>query len=400
LTTENVGPAADVTGAVVTHGDRRPTIDDVAEAAGVSKTSVSFAYNAPERLRPETLMRIRRVAAGLGYRPRPYTRTVGRRRRHGTIALLAPHALGTMFANPNFGEFAAGALTSAEAAGYSVHFVSPLHGSLAHALDRANVTGVVAIGLRGDGPDIDEIRRSDLPFVAVDSDPAIEGATVTIDDEAGAYAAARHLLDQGHRSFLVMSLGPFPSPTGDPWSVRARRMAGYSSALAEAGIVLADREVEMAPASVEGGAEAFDRAWAAGLRPTAVLAMSDAMAVGVLSAAGRLRVRVPADLSVVGFDDIELAQYTDPPLTTVHQPTRLKGEEAIRLLLDGPGRRDDGRGARRLLETRLVIRGSTRSPVASATARGGRRRAGRGGPADADPIGMGARVTEESMQQT
>ncbi len=223
---------------------------------------------------------------------------------------------------------------------------------------------------------------------------------MTVDDEEGARAAAVHLLELGHRSFLVISLGPFPSPAGDPWSVRARRMSGYSSALAAAGIILADREVEIAPASVEGGTEAFERAWASGLRPTAVLAMSDAMAVGALSAARRLGLDVPEDVSVVGFDDIELSQYTDPPMTTVHQPTRYKGEEAIRLLLEGPVRRDDGRSVRRLLETRLVIRGSTRAPVGVATVRGGRRRAGRGGPAGTDPIGTGARVTEESMQQT
>jgi DNA-binding LacI/PurR family transcriptional regulator len=128
--------------------------------------------------------------------------------------------------------------------------------------------------------------------------------------------------------------------------------------------------------------------------------MSDAMAVGVFSAVRRLGLRVPDDVSVVGFDDIELSQYTDPPLTTIHQPTRHKGEEAIRLLLEGPVRRDDGRRVRRLLETRLAIRGSTRAPVGVATVRGGQRRAGQGGPAGVDPIGTGARVTEESMQQT
>ena len=355
-------------------GDTRPTIGDVAKAAGVSKTSVSFAFNAPDRLRPETLMRIRRAAAELGYRPRIVSRTLGQRRQ-GSIAILAPHALGTMFVNPNFGEFAAGALTTAETAGYSVHFVSPLHGPLALAIDRANAAGLIAIGVRADGPEIDEIRRAEIPVVIVDSAPSIDEPSVTVDDEAGARAAATHLLRLGHRRFLVLSLGPYPSSMGDPWSVRARRMAGYSSALADDGIVLPDSAVEFGPASVEGGAETFLRAWAAGERPTAVLAMSDAMAVGVLRAARQLDIRVPLDLSIVGFDDIEVAPYTDPPLTTVSQPTRLKGEEAVRLLLESPLRREDQRVEHRVLDTQLVIRSSTTTPATTTIAdRGGRRR--------------------------
>ncbi len=370
------------------HNARRATIGDVAAAAQVSKTSVSFAFNAPERLRPETVMRIRRAAASLGYRPQAITRTLAHRRQ-GTIAILAPQALGTMFANPNFGEFVAGAVAAAESAGYAAQFISPLHGSLARAIDRASVAGVVAIGLRDEGPEVAEIRRSGLPFVAIDSAPTIEEASVIVNDEIGARTAVDHLLGLGHRDFLVLSLGPYPSTAGDPWTVRARRMSGYSSGLAAHGIVLPAGAVEFAVASVQGGAEAFLRAWATGLRPTAVIAMCDAMAIGVLDAARGLSLRVPSDLSIVGFDDIEMAAYTDPPLTTVRQPTRLKGEEAIRLLLDGPIRKEDGPWERVALETRLIIRASTTSPAANAAGRSGARRTRRGGLDHVDGGGTG-----------
>ena len=346
---------------------RRPTIADVAAAAGVSKTSVSFAFNTPDRLRPETLTRIRHSAATLGYRPKPLLRTLGQR-RHGTIAILAPQAFGTMFANPYFGEFAAGALAAAEAAGFAVQFLSPLHGPISQATDGGGVAGVLAIGLRTDGPEIDDIDRAGLPLVTVDSAPAPGIPSLTVDDETGARAAADHLLDLGHRSFLILSMGPFPSVTGNPWTVRARRMAGYSSALAARGIVLSDESVVYCHASVTGGAEAFTRAWASGQRPTAVLAMCDAMAIGVVRAARDLGLRVPAELSVVGFDDIELARYTDPPLTTVRQHVHDKGREAVRLLLSSPARREDRTDSRTELETRLVIRGSTRRIRASRVA--------------------------------
>ena len=101
------------------------------------------------------------------------------------------------------------------------------------------------------------------------------------------------------------------------------------------------------------------RAWEDGLRPTAVLAMSDAMAIGAMRALRDFGLRVPDDVSVVGFDDIDLAPHVDPPLTTVHQPIRRKGEEAVRLLLTVVQRRDHAKPEHRRLETRLIVRGST-----------------------------------------
>jgi DNA-binding LacI/PurR family transcriptional regulator len=102
----------------------------------------------------------------------------------------------------------------------------------------------------------------------------------------------------------------------------------------------------------------MNRAWEDGLRPTAVLAMSDAMAIGAMRALRDLRLDVPGDVSVVGFDDIDLAPHVEPPLTTVHQPIRRKGEEAVRLLLAVIGRDHSG-PKHRVLETRLIVRAST-----------------------------------------
>jgi DNA-binding LacI/PurR family transcriptional regulator len=117
------------------------------------------------------------------------------------------------------------------------------------------------------------------------------------------------------------------------------------------------------PASIDGGIASLQRAWEDGLRPTAVLAMSDAMAIGAMRAIKDLGLSVPSDVSVVGFDDIDLAQHVDPPLTTVHQPIRRKGEEAVRLLLTVVERRGLTKPEHRRLETRLIVRGST-GPVA------------------------------------
>jgi DNA-binding LacI/PurR family transcriptional regulator len=150
-----------------------------------------------------------------------------------------------------------------------------------------------------------------------------------------------------------------PATELEPEGVIGRRMRGYRTALANDAIVLADDRVMVGPASVEGGANAFELAWSRGIRPTAVLAMSDAMAIGAMRAIRGRGLRVPDDISVVGFDDIDIATHTDPPLTTIHQPIRQKGEEAIRLLLSVVHERDAAQPEHRRLETRLVVRGST-----------------------------------------
>ena len=139
----------------------------------------------------------------------------------------------------------------------------------------------------------------------------------------------------------------------------ARRLRGYREAFASIGAEIPDDRVVVGPASIEGGMAALNGAWEDGIRPTAVLAMSDAMAIGAMRALRDMRLSVPGDVSVVGFDDIDLAQHVDPPLTTVHQPIRRKGEEAVRILLSVVQRRDQARPEHRRLETRLIIRSST-----------------------------------------
>jgi alanine racemase len=324
----------------------------------VSKTAVSFAFNSPDRLAPETASRILDVADALGYRPHPVARMLTQRSTH-TIGVLTPQALSVIFSNPFFGAFSEGVALAAEQEGYALHFISPLHGSLARAMGRATVDGVVAIGLSADHPEVEQIRAAGVPLVMVDSTALPDQPGVLIDDEGGARAAAEHLLALGHRAFLVVGVEP-PSPGArlDPEGVMGQRLRGYLGALTAHELDLPDHAVVVGPASIEGGIASLRRAYEDGLRPTAVLAMSDAMAIGVLRAARELGLRVPEDLSVVGFDDIDIAQHTNPPLTTVHQPIRQKGESAVRLLLSVVERRDL-RPEQIRLETRLIVRGST-----------------------------------------
>ena len=338
---------------------QRVTIADVAEAAGVSKTAVSFAFNNPGRLAAGTATRIIEIADSLGYRPDPVARMLTQRRT-GTIGLVVPQGLASIFSNPFFGMFSAGVAAVAEDAGYALHFISPLHGSLSRAIARATVDGVVVIGLAADHPEIAEIRRAGLPMATVDSDRFEDLPSVEVDDESGARAAAEHLGGLGHRDVLVIAIERAElAPKGADDTV-SRRLRGYRSALAAVGVEVRDDDIVVSPATYAGGVAAVEQAWRSGRRPTAILAMSDAIAIGAIRGLRDRGLSIPADVSVVGFDDIELAEMTDPPLTTVHQPIRGKGEEAARLLLSVLAGGREPAGHRRLA-TRLVVRASTAS---------------------------------------
>ena len=276
-----------------------------------------------------------------------------------TIGVLTPQALGVSFSNPAFGAFSEGVALAAEKHGYGLHFISPLHGSLLTAMNRATVDGIVAIGLSDAHPEVAQIRRAGLPIVLVDSAALPEHGSVEIDDVGGAYAAASHIASLGHRDILVLGVEP-PTPSGpDLEGVISRRLRGYRRALAEVDVDIPDDQVLVGPANIDGGIVMTDRAWAEGHRPTAILAMSDAMAIGAIGSLRRRRLDVPGDVSVVGFDDIDIARFVDPPLTTVHQPIRRKGEEAVLALMSVV----DGRGPtapqHRHLETRLIVRSSS-----------------------------------------
>lgn len=337
---------------------RRPTISDVADAAGVSKTAVSFAFNRPDRLALETAVRIRSVAETLGYRPHPVARMLTLGRTH-TLGVLVPQALSVVFENPFFGTFTSGVAAAAEASGYALQFISPFQGSLARAINRATVDGVVAIGLSALHPEVEQIRRAGVPMVLVDSTALPAQPGIEVDDEGGARLAGEHLVALGHRSFAVFAIeSSDPRDAEHPDGVPGRRLRGYRAALAAAGLDLPDACIRTSPSTILGGAAAFAETWNAGQRPTAILAMSDAIAIGVLREARERGIRIPSELSVVGFDDVEMAQFAHPALTTVHQPIESKGRLAVELLLgilDGKV----GPDQHEILATRLVVRESS-----------------------------------------
>ncbi len=340
----------------------RATIADVAGGAGVSKTAVSFAFNNPQRLSKDTLNRILEVAEQLGYSPDPVARSMSRGRT-GIVGILVPQPLTVMTRNPFFAEFLEGMAEVADEAELPILLVPPVRGSMEHAVNGAAVDGFVTLGLETFRPTMRALERRHLPYVMVDSE-SVEGvACVNIDDEQGAYEAMKFVLDQGHRHIGILGIR---SPQRGKWDryvgTLKRRMTGYLRGLEEVGMSVDGTRVRLVECDVseEGGRSGFASLWRKKPRPTAIIAMSDIIALGALQEAQRSAVGVPEELSLVGFDDIPEARWSRPPLTTIGQPTQEKGRIAAELLvglLDGTKE-----PAHIVLDTRLIHRGSTAPP--------------------------------------
>lgn len=340
----------------------RVTIKDVAERAGVSKTAVSFAFNDPSRLSPATVEKILGAARELGYAPHPIARSLNTGQT-GVLGLLLPQDIPTILENPFFIQFMRGIGRVCDEQGLSLMLIPPVQGSMLKAVDHAAVDGFVVMGLEPQDPVVGILCQRHVPFVMVDSEAPEGVPCINIEDFQGARAAMMHAIAHGHRRIAIVAFesgkeGRWPEYMGTlRW-----RLAGYLEALASVGLSLDNPEVQILECenSLEGGAEAFRRLWQAPLRPTAILAMSDIIALGVMDAAHEQGLEVPDDLSVVGFDDIPEAQRANPPLTTVRQPMVGKGEQAAQLLVNSlrgkPG------PERSTLPTQLIVRGSVASP--------------------------------------
>jgi alanine racemase len=312
----------------------RLTISDIAKGAGVSKTTVSFAFNTPERLPAETVQRILKVAEELGYVPNPIARSMTSNHT-GNIGLLFPQPVQTILNNPYTLELLQGIGQVCDAHGLNIVLVSPRLGNMRQAVSAAVVDGFLTIGLEHYKSTIRLLEQREIPYVMVDSDPHPGAICVNVDDQTGAYEAMRHVLQQGHREIVILGIesgkhGRFEEYVG---TIR-NRMQGYQRALAEFGLAVDGQHVRLieCPCTAGGGALAFEHLLRDQQMPTAFVAMADILAVGLLEAAVRHGLSAPKHFSIVGFDDLPIARWLQPPLTTVVQPIHEKGQLAAELL--------------------------------------------------------------------
>ncbi len=335
---------------------KTPTLEDVARRTGVSTATVSRCLNQPGRVLPETRRPVIGAVEHLGYTPHFAGRALASNRSN-TIGAVIPTMDNAIFARglQAFQETlaAAGANLLVASSGYD----PDREAEQVRALVSQGADGVLLIGAARPQGTYDVLRARHIPYViAWNHRPEREHCYVGFSNRAAAKALTDRVLGYGHKR-LAMIAGQ--TQTNDRAS---DRVAGVRDALIAAAGPTARLPVIESRYSIEEGARAFAILVTASPRPTAVICGNDVLAAGAISEAKRLGISIPADMSIVGFDDIELARVVDPKLTTVQVPHQRMGQVAAEVLLK---LRDDPSSGRSIeLETRIIERESLAAPPA------------------------------------
>ncbi|WP_338723318.1 LacI family DNA-binding transcriptional regulator [Devosia sp. XK-2] len=301
-------------------------MSEVAAEAGVSPTAVSRYLNNRIELPQATRDRIDAAIAKLDYRPNVLARRLSKGKAEA-ISLVTPD-----IANPFFAELAAAVELEAHEHGYAVYISSTSSGAgnEADAIRRmsdGHVDGLIIMTNRVDDGTLAGLLEGRDNVVVLDEDIAgVSVPRIFVENVEGAYQATRHLLAAGHKDIALI---------GGPNRLMSvtERLAGFARAMEEAGIAVPPGRVMLGDYTSQFGETAANVLLDAADRPSAILACSDYIAIGVMKAVRALGLTIPRDLSLVGFDDMAFAELVDPPLTTVHQPVEDMGRLAVRHLL-------------------------------------------------------------------
>ena len=335
---------------------RRPTLDEVARLAGVSRSAASRAINRSGHASRTTREAVERAVRELGYVPNPTARALATQ-QSGAVVLAISHHDSELFADPFYAQIIAGVSAALERT--DLVLMLALADSdfgrtrLERILRSRRADGIMLMGLHGDDPLYRLAGKLDLPVVyggrPLNAEPAWY---VDADNRGGARLAAEHLIGIGRRRITTIT-GALDTDVG------AARLRGFQDALAVAGRDI--RLVEHGDFTEASGDAAMTRLLAAHPDLDAVFAACDSMAVGALRALKAAGRSVPGDVAVVGFDDNVIVRYTNPPLSTVAQPIKQLGWEMAKMLVSLIGGDQPGP---LILPTRLVVRESSEPGLA------------------------------------
>lgn len=336
-------------------------LSDVAQRSGVSVATVSRHLNGKIQLPAATVARIESAITALGYQPNPHARSLSLGRSE-TIGLVIPD-----IANPYFARLAAAVERAARRHGLGVLLCATLNeGEREHEylrrLGRNHLDGLIfGTNHPSDGSLAAEINKANRRVVIIDEDvEGAHGSKIFCDNEQGGYLAGRHLLAEGHRRIAFFGGPEFLMSTRE-------RIAGCRRAMEEGSPDAVFAHLMFGDYSLEHGRRAAERLLEARDGTTAVLISSDEIAIGALDVFRDAGVKIPQQLSVVGFDDIAPFHLFDPPLTCIRQPVDEMGRRAVELLVSGMA------GARmktavECLPVELMVRGSVAPPYTRASA--------------------------------
>jgi LacI family transcriptional regulator len=334
----------------------RPTQRQIAEEAGVSRTTVSLVLNdvSDARISPETRQRVIKVARRLNYYPDAAARTLVSGRTH-TIGFVLCQSPDRIFADAFLPEVLRGVGDAVQENGFRVliHSVEDVTASEAYiGLVREKYTdGIILSGPRSDDEQLPRLRAEDFPIVLLGQLSGSDIPFVDVDNVGAARQAAEHLIGLGHRRVGMITNAPLE------YTAARDRLAGYRQALEKADLAFDESLVRYGDFCEGSGRVAMNQLLNLPEYPTAVFVACDMVAFGALEAIKERGLTVPDDVALVGFDDVPLAHYVDPPLTTVRLPAYRLGYRAATLLtqLIG-GETSEEQGI--LLQTELVVRQS------------------------------------------
>lgn len=329
------------------------TIADVAQKAGVSKQTVSRVINEKPDVAPHTRSHIKAIIKSLGYTPDPIARSM--KGQTHTIGCITPN-----LTDVNFSSIVQAAQNEAYKHGYFVligsaqseYDVPPL---LNEMISR-RVDGLLVINPRDDQRyrHFLPLIEADTPIVYIKNSPVDEPVSaICLDDEMGGFIATEYLLSLGHRK-IVTILGP------ENEECTQDRLAGYLRGLHTAGIQVDHRLIVHGDWSAKSGKIALGKLYDYAAHFTAIFAQNDHMALGAMQAIKQAGLRIPHEISIIGYDDLPLSSFFDPPLTTIHQPMALFGEVAVQHLIDAINKSDNQPEVIRL-EPTLIARESCAS---------------------------------------
>ncbi|MBZ9936766.1 LacI family transcriptional regulator [Mesorhizobium sp. BR1-1-16] len=334
---------------------RKVTIKDVAESAGVSKATVSKVLNQRYDVNGETAERVQRAIAALGFvKDRRAVQLA--QGRSDSVGLIVPSSTDEWMI-----EVLRGAMQEAQAARFTIAVqtfpegVADTDRLVADLRGRA-FDGVLVVQPRDHLPWLPDLQAAGIPVTVLDDHGTNPGITAFVPDEStGIEEAVSHLVGLGRESFALLS-GPNEERTR---YTSEKRLALYRAALLARGFVLDDAHVVPAEYSLAGGEAGVAHLLKRGVRFDALIASSDAMAVGAMRALKAAGLVVPRAVSVVGFDDFPAANYTDPRLTTVHNPLFDMSARAVRGLIASITGKVRQEAAREIVRTHLIVRDST-----------------------------------------
>ncbi|MBA1290511.1 LacI family DNA-binding transcriptional regulator [Pseudomonas japonica] len=331
------------------------TIKDVAALAGISYTTVSHVVNNTRPVSDAVRIKVEAAIAELAYVPSGVARSL-KARATATIGLVLPNNI-----NPYFAELARGIEDACERNGYCVILCNSdddprKQRSYLRVLQEKRVDGLLLAAVDS-GVACSDWSGMTTPMVVVDREmPGVDADLVCIDHAEGAYLATRHLLQLGHRRIACVN-----GPAGT--TVARLRQAGFDRAMAEAGVAVPAHWRLAGDFSADGGYRAGVALF--GERPpSAVFAANDMLGMGLLRAAAERKLAVPRELSVIGFDDIQMCRYVYPALTTVGQSILALGELAAECLLARIQKRESSGPRRHVVAPTIVPRESTAPPQA------------------------------------